>query len=149
MISDLFVIFNPGQWVVDIRDSDRAFESDVDCGDWYTTARRGLEGSISQGLWLVGAQVTPGTYQSNVDTGCYWERNRHFEGTLDGIIANEYVDTAGPYSVTISPTDAGFQSGVDCGTWTRVSSVTTSAAASGHPQSLAAIARNRQLHVHR
>lgn len=146
VIADEFILFNPGQWVVDIRDSDRAFNGDTDCGDWFTTMRRGLESSITQGVWLVGAQITPGTYQSNVAEGCYWERNRDFEGTVDGIIANDYVSAPGPYALTISAGDAGFQSGVDCGIWTRASGASASAIGREHPQDRSAIERNRQLH---
>jgi hypothetical protein len=65
--------------------------------------------------------------------------------TIDGIIANDYVATATAYSVTIAASDAGFQSGVDCGVWTRTSSVVTTATDQDHPQPAADIGRNRRL----
>ena len=51
---------------------------------------------------------------------------RHFQGTLSGILANDFVSSAGQQLVEIRASDAGFQSDDDCGTWTRVSSLTPS-----------------------
>ncbi len=73
-------------------------------------------------MWVVGSQITPGTYRATAAYGCYWERMRHFQGTTGGIIANDFVSSAGQQLVQISPSDAGFQSNSACGTWTPVSS---------------------------
>jgi hypothetical protein len=43
-----------------------------------------------------------------------------FAGTIDDIIANDFVGTASQRVVTISPTDAGFYSDNDCGVWTKI-----------------------------
>ena len=108
---------DPMQVIVDILPSDLAFNADADCGNWYTTPRHGAQTTIRPGIWLVGAQLSAGTYQANVGNGCYWERLRHFDGSLGGIIANDFISTAGPRLVAISASDVGFNSDADCGTW--------------------------------
>ena len=80
---------------MDILSSDRAFKTDSGCGTWFQSSRRGLQADIAPGMWLVGSQINPGTYRANVASGCYWERMRHFQGTLSGIIANDFVSSAG------------------------------------------------------
>lgn len=115
-------ISNSNHAIVDVKASDVAFSTDSDCGIWYTTPRLGAQAAIPSGTWLVGTQVTSGTYRANVNSGCYWERLRDFTGNLSAIIANNFVGSAGPQLVTISATDVGFTTDVDCGTWTRVSS---------------------------
>ena len=121
IIANNFVGYDAGQQIVDIRSTDYAFSTDGDCATWYSTPRRGLQASITPGMWLVGSQVTPGTYMSYVGYGCYWERLRNFDGTLSAIIANDYVDTPGYRYVQVSAGDVGFQTDGDCGTWQRVS----------------------------
>jgi hypothetical protein len=123
ILANDFIGFTAAQWIVDIRGSDKAFRADAHCGTWYNTPRAGVQSSITQGVWLVGAQITPGTYRSSVSSGCYWERLRDFTGNLSGIIANEYVSSPGPQLVTISASDVGFSTDNDCGTWTKVSGV--------------------------
>ena len=57
--------------------------------------------------------IQPGTYRTRAgSSGCYYERLKGFDGTVDDIIANN--DTDAPAVVTISPTDKGFSS-ADCG----------------------------------
>jgi hypothetical protein len=104
--------------------SDRAFDTDSDCGTWYSSPCRGHEANITPGVWLVGGQVRPGVYRANVDAGCYWERMRDFTGTLDGIIDNDFVGSAGQQLVEVRPGDVGFYNDGDCGTWTPVASLT-------------------------
>ena len=41
-------------------------------------------------------------------------------GTLDSIIANDFIGSAGQAYVAIAPTDVAFKSDVDCGTWIRI-----------------------------
>lgn len=129
IIANNFVGYDAGQQIVDIRSTDYAFSTDADCGTWYSTPRRGLQANITPGMWLVGSQVTPGLYVSNVNYGCYWERLRNFDGTLSAIIDNDFVDTPGVRYIQVSAGDVGFQTDGDCGTWTRVStaSVTSNA----------------------
>jgi hypothetical protein len=137
IIANEFVGYNAKQWIVDIASSDVAFRSDPDCGTWYSTPRAGLQASIFPGVWLVGAQVTPGTYMANAAYGCYWERRRNFTGELSAIIANDFRSYAGPVFVTLYASDAGFLTDADCGTWTRVSSAPTAAMTAATADSVA------------
>jgi hypothetical protein len=121
-----FVGYDAAQIIVDIRSTDYAFSTDSDCSTWYSTPRRGLQANITPGMWLVGSQVTPGTYWSNVNHGCYWERLRNFDGTLSAIIDNEFIDTPSVQYVQVSSSDVGFNTDGDCGTWQRVSGSVTS-----------------------
>jgi hypothetical protein len=118
IVANEFVAFDAGQLIVDINETDFAFEADSDCGTWYDTARHGLQVNISPGWWLVGEQVQPGTYTANVSSGCYWERLNGFGGTLSDINANKYVSSAGSQFVSILASDEGFYTDDDCGTWT-------------------------------
>ena len=52
--------------------TDAGFVTDANCSFWFTTPRRGLLTSITPGMWIVGAQITPGTYRADNSTqGCY------------------------------------------------------------------------------
>lgn len=115
--------YDPRQVIVDILRSDLAFMGDADCGSWYTTPRQPAQVSIPPGMWLVGDQLQPGTYQATVGADCYWERLRNFEGVVRSIISNDFIAAAGPHLVTISSGDVGFNNDGDCGTWTRAMSV--------------------------
>ena len=111
-----------GQAIVDISASDLAFSTNASCGTWFSTPRLGFQAVIPSGTWLVGAQINTGTYQTNAGSGCYWERLVDFKGSLSSIIANNFVSSAGPQLVTIAAGDTGFTTNSSCGTWTRVSS---------------------------
>ena len=125
-IANNFIGFDAGQWIVDIAESDLAFETDNDCGTWFLTRRSGSMATITPGMWLVGSQITSGTYQSTVQSGCFWQRLRSFSGRVsEDTIANDFVGTAGTQRVTIASSDKGFESDEDCGTWTRMSGVTS------------------------
>jgi hypothetical protein len=128
IIANDFINFNAGQWIVDIAPSDRAFKTQSQCGTWFKDSpRQGAQTNITQGMWLVGSQVASGTYRANAQSGCYWERLRDFSGTLSGIIANDFVSSAGQQLVSISAGDVGFHTDDSCGTWTRVGNLTTEA----------------------
>jgi len=73
--------------------------------------------SFGEGTQVVGVDVAAGTYRAVHDGGCYWERLSGFGGSLDEIIANDFITDAGPAVVTIKPGDAGFSS-QRCGSWT-------------------------------
>lgn len=119
-IVDTIVTFDAGQWIVDLLTSDGGFVTDANCGSWVTTPRRGLSSDITPGMWIVGAQITPGTYRAaNSIQGCYWQRVSSFTGGADATIASAFVTSPGVQLVTIGSTDAGFSSNVECGTWTR------------------------------
>ncbi len=123
IIANEFVGFDAGQWIVDIKATDTAFSTDADCGTWYDSPRKPAQAAITGGVWLVGAQITPGTYRADVSYGCYWERLGNFSGELGGILANDFVSSAGQRLVTIRTTDVGFSSDAECNTWTRVSGI--------------------------
>lgn len=145
IIANDAVSFNSAQNIVDILSSDVAFEADAQCGTWFQTPRHGFQSTIVGGTWLVGAQVAAGTYVANVTSGCYWERLRNFTHRgIDGVIANDFVDSAGQQFVAISASDAGFYTNDRCGTWTR-----TNAIVSPRPQSPSEIQRNQELHRQR
>ena len=121
VIVDGLVNFDAGQWIVDLLATDAGFLTDANCNFWFTTPRRGLAPGIAPGMWIVGAQITPGTYRAeNSTSGCYWQRVSNFTGAADAIIANAFVTSNGPQLVTIASTDAGFSGSVECGSWTRV-----------------------------
>jgi hypothetical protein len=82
---------------------------------------------FGDGMYIVGSDIQPGTYRTRTGSqGCYYSRLRGFGGTLGEIIANE--NTNYPAVVTITATDAGFQSS-RCGTWTQdLSQITSSIA---------------------
>lgn len=123
IIANDFVGYNAAQIIVDIASGDLAFKTDADCGTWSGNPRRGLAANISPGAWLVGSQVSPGTYSANASSGCYWERLRGFSGELSSVIANDFVSGGGRVLVTIQGGDVGFQADAECGEFTRVSSL--------------------------
>lgn len=118
--------FDAAQWVVDIRPTDHAFQTNEACGTWSNRVRGELQPAITAGAWLVGPQVLPGTYSSSVRAGCYWERLRDFAGEADSVIASELIATAGAAFVTIFAGDAGFRSDATCGSWVRAEPDTAS-----------------------
>ena len=124
IIANNFIGFDAAQWIVDIAGSDAGFKTD-DCGTWTTSPRGGSMSSIAPGMWLVGQQVSPGTYSANASYGCYWERLSGFGNSFDNIIDNDFVDAAGQAIVEIRSGDAGFDANADCGTWTKTSGLST------------------------
>lgn len=104
---------------------DAGFETESSCGSWFTTPGRGLQTVIAAGSWVVGTQVTPGTYRAeNSGLGCEWQRLSNFTGSFDAVIASGFANGAGSQLVTIAPTDAGFSTTADCGSWLRTSAAT-------------------------
>jgi hypothetical protein len=121
VIANDFVSFDAGQIVVDVKSSDLAFKTESSCGTWSQTPKAAPQSGIPPGVWLVNSQIPPGTYRTTASSGCYWERDRNFEGTLSSIIANDFASSAGQQLVTISASDVGFHTDSSCGTWTRAS----------------------------
>ncbi len=103
--------------IVTVAASDKGFQSQ-NCGTWtqnmsqITTSKT----SFGDGTYIVGTDLTPGTYKSTGGDTCYYARLSGFGGTIDDIIANDNVTTS--TIVTISSSDKGFQSN-GCGTWTK------------------------------
>ncbi len=72
------------------------------------------------GQYLVGEDIAPGRYYSAPRDGCYWERQKGLGGSLNDIIANEFVSfDADQWIVDIKSSDVAFQTDEDCGTWTQ------------------------------
>ena len=119
-ITNEFIGFNSGQEIVDIDTSDRAFQTDAECGRWDMSPEAGPpSGQITPGRWLVGRQIQPGEYETNASSGCYWERLRGFSGESNDRITNDFVGDGGRVIVAIRSSDAGFYADADCGTWAR------------------------------
>ena len=147
IIANKFVLYDGMQYIVDILGSDVAFKTDPKCGTWSDSPRHGPQSSILPGVWLVGAQIAPGTYQVSSGPGCYWERLRHFQYQgVTGVIANSFSGAARTQSITIDEKDAGFNTDANCGTWTRASSADHLQTAAAEEQSRADIERNRLLY---
>ena len=80
--------------------------------------------TFGDGQHVVGSEIKPGTYRTREgSSGCYWAREKDFEGGVDSLLANDNTDF--PAVVTIMKTDKGFES-TDCGTWTTDLSAITS-----------------------
>jgi hypothetical protein len=103
--------------IVTIAPTDKGFDSQG-CGTWtkdlsqITTSKT----TFDDGMYIIGTDITPGTYKNTGSPGCYYARLSGFGGTIDNIIANNNVDTA--TIVTIASSDKGFESN-GCGTWTK------------------------------
>ena len=104
--------------MVTIAPEDEGFET-TGCGDWRLVSQVTAPlSAIPEGTWLVGDEITPGTYSTEGGDLCYWARLNGFSGELSDIIANNVG--AGKQVVEIRSTDAGFSSG-GCGAWTSAS----------------------------
>jgi hypothetical protein len=120
IIANEFIGFDATQWIVDIHATDAGFETDPQCGTWFSAPFLGDQATIRPGVWLVGAQLPAGTYRTMAASGCYWARLRNFTSELGGIIDNEFASGGGQQIVTLVAGDVGFETDADCGTWTRV-----------------------------
>ncbi len=101
--------------VVTISSSDKGFQSQ-DCGTWTKDLSQITKSktTFGDGIYIVGTDITPGTYKNTGDQGCYYARLKGFGGTIGDIISNNNVNAVA--IVTISKSDKGFQSS-GCGTW--------------------------------
>lgn len=107
-----------GPAVVTIYPTDAGFES-TRCGTWTQdlSAITSSQTSFSEGTYIVGTDIEPGTYRNSGSSGCYYARLNSFGGGQEAVIDNDNTD--GPAIVTIAPTDTGFES-VRCGTWEKL-----------------------------
>ena len=69
----------------------------------------------SNGTFIVGGDIVPGTYRSTGKYGCYWARLRSFD--TNDIIDNNVSD--GPQVVQILPGDKAFLTR-NCGDWHKI-----------------------------
>jgi hypothetical protein len=105
--------------VVTISPNDKGFAS-RGCGIWTQdlSAITSSRTTFGDGIYIIGADIQPGTYRNDGQQGCYYERLSGFGGILGETIANENTDS--PAVVTISATDTGFKS-ARCGIWSLIS----------------------------
>jgi hypothetical protein len=109
--------FGSGEMIVTIEASDVKFYSSR-CGRWerLEDAPSPLKASFGTGIYAVGQQIQPGTYQASIGSECYWATLSGFSGELGDIIANDF---AGTTVVEIPAGVVGFETS-ECGTWTRI-----------------------------
>ncbi|HEY7832295.1 MAG TPA: hypothetical protein VIG30_01905 [Ktedonobacterales bacterium] len=103
--------------VVLIAATDKGFQSQ-NCGTWTQDLSQitASKTTFGDGIYIVGTDITPGTYKNSGDQGCYYARLSGFGGTVDDIVSNNNTDAVA--IVTIAASDKGFQS-ARCGTWTK------------------------------
>jgi hypothetical protein len=106
-----------GPAVVTILPADKGFNSNS-CGTWTSSLKRITKSktTFGEGTYIVGVDIAPGTYQSRGGSGCYWEREASFTGSLTSILAND--NASGQAIVTIKASDRGFTSHA-CAAWHR------------------------------
>jgi hypothetical protein len=106
-----------GPAVITIAATDKGFQSQ-NCGTWTQDLSQITKSqtTFEEGTYIIGTDITPGTYKNTGDQGCYYARLRGFGGTTGDIIANNNTDATA--IVTIKASDKGFTSS-RCGTWTK------------------------------
>jgi hypothetical protein len=110
-------IVTGGPVVADILPGDVAFSSSG-CGSWTPYVAPPVPAtSFGDGVYVVGSDIVPGTYEAEGGEDCYWRRMSDFSANFDALLAIENMTVPG--SITIEPTDAGVDTG-GCGTWTLV-----------------------------
>lgn len=114
-----------GQAIVTILPTDTSFLSQ-DCGSWSPLSPSGqLAEGFENGVFAVGTEIAAGTYHTAGSQGvlsesggsvCVWERLNAFTGDPGAVIASD--NPSGPTTVTIEPSDRGFES-QGCQAWTK------------------------------
>jgi hypothetical protein len=103
-----------GPSIVTILPTDGGFQS-IGCGTWVSNAPAVPTASPGPGVWRVGIDIQPGTYQATGVEACYWARLYSFQGNSQ-LESNVVFGSA---TVSVLATDVGFESN-HCGTWTRL-----------------------------
>lgn len=107
-----------GRSIVDIAPSDAGFAS-WRCGRWRpVTDRTWRRRSPEPGVYLVGAEVSPGRYRASTGQYCEWERLSGLGGS-DGEVIGRGWHGEPSHIVEIAPTDVGFYASKGCGRWVR------------------------------
>ena len=84
----------------------------------FDLAISGPRTKFGPGQYHVNSEIAPGRYYAVPSSSCYFERQSGFGGTLDDIIANEFIGfDAGQWIVDIKSSDVGFETDEDCGIW--------------------------------
>ncbi|WP_406216869.1 hypothetical protein [Streptomyces canus] len=109
-----------GTGYVTVKATDKLFKSS-DCNDWEAVDKKAKRSPAARmsgdgGMFAVGADIAPGTYQStgNTDDSCYWERTKDAGHDVESILANDNVN--GTAVVRISASDAYFKTN-GCKDW--------------------------------
>jgi hypothetical protein len=96
-----------GLYYVEILDSDYAFTTGCELLPIDAVkAPESFLSTIKPGTYLVGRDISPGTYKGEAGESCYWERLSCVNGRFDCIIANDNVE--GQFYVEIAPSDFAF-----------------------------------------
>ena len=112
-------IINKGFTYVRIKETDLAFESSG-CTD-FTLHQPGTSPAVQfgSGTYLVGTDIHPGLYKSQVGGGlipfCSWSRLRDVDGSFGSVIATDIV-ISGQTLAEIDATDFAFETS-GCQTW--------------------------------
>ncbi|MEU9324221.1 hypothetical protein AB0D91_10480 [Streptomyces canus] len=109
-----------GTSYVTVKATDKLFKAS-DCNDWEAVDKKAKGSPAARmsgdgGMFAVGADIAPGTYQStgNIDDSCYWERTKDAGHGIESILANDNVN--GTAVVRISASDAYFKTN-GCKDW--------------------------------
>ena len=102
--------------IIEIKADDGGFSSDG-CGSW--TPLDSYEGTLGaelpgDGIWLVGEDVEPGTYQAEGGPWCMWSRISGWTADISSVIKGGAGRRA-----TLEEGDLGFVT-EGCGAWTRI-----------------------------
>lgn len=102
--------------IIEIKADDGGFRSDG-CGSW--TPLDSYDGTLAtevpgDGIWLVGEDVEPGTYQAEGHEWCLWSRISGWTPDISSVIKGGASKKA-----TIEEGDLGFVT-EGCGAWTKV-----------------------------
>jgi hypothetical protein len=105
------------QALAERRDDVAALEREVRQDKRALERRIGVvqRNKFSDGVFIVGREVKPGTYRSRGGGGCYWARLSGFGGS-DIIVNGGFSRNQ---TVTIFSSDRGFESS-RCGSWYRI-----------------------------
>lgn len=109
-----------GPTLITVLATDAAFSSEG-CGEWsedLSPLRPDAASPFGDGIYMVGVDIAPGTWQAEGGELCYWAKLSGFSGGFDELVANDAGSTR-PI-VTIATGDRGFETS-GCGQWSRVS----------------------------
>jgi hypothetical protein len=78
----------------------------------------GPKTSFGSGRHLVNTDIVAARYFADPITGCYWERQKGLSGSINDVIANDFVSfNAAQIIVDILGSDVAFQTDSECNTW--------------------------------
>ncbi len=107
--------------LVEVKEGDAFFILRHDtCGSFVpvNVAELPVEQNPGDGIWAVGPQMTPGTWEASGAEFCVWVRSDQATGT---VLDTPFIEQGTATQVTVNPGE--FFSSKNCGTWTRTGSV--------------------------